>query len=194
MQKNARNFCTACAGVGPIPVVLCDNRTETGQLLQKGSYPSPEDRQELDCSQASPCTVLPVVSKIAGGQEKGCIWVGLGMFCLCTYLRKSFVTAEQRSGFCILGKMRPGPIWTICTKSEQKCSSIGNKKFQSSLHISGCILVYRLNIYNYSTMSLHQNKFEKDINLCMLGYTVLNGEQTVQQKSEQMNYTKNSAI
>ena len=60
------------------------------------------------------------------------------------HLRKSFVTAEQRSGFCsgILGKMRPGPIWTMCTKSGQKCSSIGNKKFQSSLHISGCIVVY----------------------------------------------------
>ena len=62
------------------------------------------------------------------GQEKGCFWVGLGVFLVCTYPRKGFVTAG------ILGKMRPHlgkmrPLWANCTKRGQKCSRIGQKKF-----------------------------------------------------------------
>ena len=76
MQKNARNFCTACAGVGPIPVVLCDNSTETGQLLQKGSCP--EDRQELDCSQASPCAAL--CARLLEARKRGVFGWGWGCF------------------------------------------------------------------------------------------------------------------
>ena len=63
-------------------------------------------------------------------------WVGLGVFLVHTYLRKGFVTAEERTGVGggILGKMRPHlgtirPIWANCTKSGQTCSRIGQKKF-----------------------------------------------------------------
>ena len=62
--------------------------------------------------------------------------MGLGVFLVHTYLRKGFVTAEERTGVGggILGKMRPHlgtirPIWANCTKSGQTCSRIGQKKF-----------------------------------------------------------------
>ena len=62
---------------------------------------------------------------------------GCGVFCVCTFPRKGFVTALAEQGLVVvtgvLGKLRPHqgkmrPIWAICMKSGQKCSRIGQKK------------------------------------------------------------------
>ena len=73
-------------------------------------------------------------------KKRGVLGWGCGLFLVCTYPRKGFVTAEWRTGVGggILGKkcrkMRPHLgkmryIWANCTKSGQKCSRIGQKKF-----------------------------------------------------------------
>ena len=73
-----------------------------------------------------PCLASPIHRS-----GKGVFWVGLEVFCLCTYPRKG---CKNRGCWWCSGKIRPHlgktrPIWAVCTKSGQKCPRIGGKKF-----------------------------------------------------------------
>ena len=67
------------------------------------------------------------------GQEKGCFGVGLGVFCVCTYPQKGFVTGESRTGVARLVVVvwaKWDPNWAKWDPSGQFVRKVGKSALE----------------------------------------------------------------
>ena len=113
-----------------------------------------------DCSSFCP--------RSSSGQEKGCFWVGLEMFCVCTYPRKRCVS-EQRRGLGVVFWAKWDPIWAKWDPSRQIVQEVG----KSALELGKKIPNHRFEAMYKPNVSLLQ--WRKWIPVCVLWWKKIHG-------------------